>query len=429
MVDRILVENFKSLRKLDISLGRANLLIGENGSGKSNFLEVFRVLRGLSWGLTVKEVFDGKPPDENFSGWPGIRGASAGACFAHGDPIDEVVIEARGTAEPPLSEKWEYSVKFSPKTGSLLRERLVLEATVFYDSEPDAFEAHPSGHTDPLDGDPLIRDTRVGSILAQLRLHTTGAGHAPLFQSTASDRRRNTDVTKQTSRIVEVAEGVADALASILPLDPSPTILRQCSGPEDACRIGDHGEDFAALVQSICRIPGYKDSLLWWLQQLLSDQVEDLGTIRGSTGELKFMLRDQRGEIPATVLGDGTLRFAALLAALLQPEIPSMITLDPIETAVHPNRLRLPYLLLWDESEYHNIQSIVTTHSPVMLEWMREHDLATTFACNRDNATGESQIIPLPDVPHFMDAFKKGARTSEMLTGSWFEDAVCSSDS
>lgn len=424
MIDRILVENFKSFRKLDISLGRANLLIGENGSGKSNFLEVFRVLRGLSRSLSVKDVFDGKPPNEDFTGWPGIRGASAGACFAHGDSHDEVVIEARGTSEQPSSEKWEYLVKFSPKTGSLLRERLVLDSTLRYDSAPHSLESHPPEHTDQLDSDLLIRDTGVESILAQARLDKAGARPGSMFQASPSDHRGSGDAIKRASRIAKLVEGVASGLADILPLDPSPAILRKYSRPGFVRRIGDHGEGFAALVQSICCSAEYKDSLLWWLQQLLSDQVEDVGTTRGSTGELMFVLRDQCGSVPATVLSDGTLRFAALLAALLQPDKPSMITLDPVETAVHANRIRLLYLLLWGEAEYHQIQSISTTHSPVMLEWMGEDELDTTFVCKRDHVTGESQITPLPDVPHFLDAFKRGSRNSDMLTESWFEGVL-----
>lgn len=420
MIDRILVENFKSFRNLDISLGRSNLLIGENGSGKSNFLEVFLVLRGLSRGLTVKEIFDGKPSDENFSGWPGIRGGTAGVCFAHGDSRDEVVIEARGTSESPLSEKWEYLVKFSPKTGSLLGERLVLDSTVRYDSALDSIESRPSRHTDVLDRDLRIRGTEVGSILAQVRLNPIGVCVGAMLEGASPQYRNDTDVAKRAKRISEQAKGVADSLANILPLDPSLIVLRKYSGPESVDHLGDHGENFAALVQSICRIPEYKDSFLWWLQRLLSDEIKDVGTIRGEAGELMFKICDQRGDVPASVLSDGTLRFAALLAAIFQPKMPSILTLDPVETAVHPNRIRLPYLLLWDESEFHGIQSISITHSPVMLEWMREDELATTFVCKRDESTGESRIIPVPEVPHFMECFRKGARTSEMLTDSWF---------
>ena len=421
MIDRIIVTNFKSFRKIDVPLGRSNLIIGENGSGKSNFLEVFRVLRGLSWGLTVTEVLEGVSPSENFGGWAGIRGAGAGACFAHDESTGEVEIEARGTSEPPLSEKWEYLVKFSPQTGSLLRERLTLDSTVRYDSASNSAECHPPVDADPPDNDLVIRDIDVGSILAQVRRDLAGVRPGSMFQSTPSERRACIDATKGASLIAGRANGVAETLASILPWNPSPVVLRQYSRPEPAPRIGDNGENFAALVQSLCRSPGYKDSFLWWLQQLLSDQVEDVGTTRRPTGESIFNLSIQHKDFPATVLSDGTLRFAALLATLLQPEKPSLISLDAVDTAVHANRIRLLYLLLWEESKYHNIQVVATTHSPVMLEWMQEDDLDTTFVCRMDCSTGESRIIPLPAVPHFSDSFKRGARTSDMLSDSWFE--------
>lgn len=39
MIDRIVINNFKSIEKVDLQLGRLNVLIGANGSGKSNVLE------------------------------------------------------------------------------------------------------------------------------------------------------------------------------------------------------------------------------------------------------------------------------------------------------------------------------------------------------------------------------------------------------
>jgi len=39
MIERIHIENFKSIYDLDIELGKVNLFIGENGAGKSNLLE------------------------------------------------------------------------------------------------------------------------------------------------------------------------------------------------------------------------------------------------------------------------------------------------------------------------------------------------------------------------------------------------------
>ena len=53
MIDRIIIENFKSLRRVDLSLGRLNLFIGTNASGKSNFLDALRILQGIGNGFTM----------------------------------------------------------------------------------------------------------------------------------------------------------------------------------------------------------------------------------------------------------------------------------------------------------------------------------------------------------------------------------------
>jgi len=39
MIRKLKIENFKSIQSLDLGLGRFNILIGENGSGKTNILE------------------------------------------------------------------------------------------------------------------------------------------------------------------------------------------------------------------------------------------------------------------------------------------------------------------------------------------------------------------------------------------------------
>ncbi len=42
MIERIIIENFKSIRKLDLELKPINILVGANGAGKSNFLAFFK---------------------------------------------------------------------------------------------------------------------------------------------------------------------------------------------------------------------------------------------------------------------------------------------------------------------------------------------------------------------------------------------------
>ncbi len=49
---RVKIRNYKSIGKSDVELGRLNVLVGINGSGKSNFLDALRfVVDGLQTSL------------------------------------------------------------------------------------------------------------------------------------------------------------------------------------------------------------------------------------------------------------------------------------------------------------------------------------------------------------------------------------------
>jgi predicted ATPase len=49
---RVKIRNYKSIGKSDVELGRLNVLVGRNGSGKSNFLDALRfVVDGLQTSL------------------------------------------------------------------------------------------------------------------------------------------------------------------------------------------------------------------------------------------------------------------------------------------------------------------------------------------------------------------------------------------
>ena len=47
MIREIHVENFKSIEKLTLELGRINVFIGANGCGKSNLLEAIEQLEAI----------------------------------------------------------------------------------------------------------------------------------------------------------------------------------------------------------------------------------------------------------------------------------------------------------------------------------------------------------------------------------------------
>ena len=44
MLKKLIIKNFKSLKESEIALGKFNVMVGKNGSGKSNILNCLRFL-------------------------------------------------------------------------------------------------------------------------------------------------------------------------------------------------------------------------------------------------------------------------------------------------------------------------------------------------------------------------------------------------
>ena len=441
MIDRIVIENFKSLRRVDLKLGRVNLLVGANGSGKSNVIDALRVLQGIGNGFTVSEIFDGKPEDATNAKWEGIRGGSRYASFRGpggdgelagvqfqlhgrfaGGPTSEWLGTDKRTADGQPGLHWELLVEFSNALAFVTRECFTVDAVVYdTDDAPrgspnDAPQACPlraaEGWTVPWDWErPLLGQLARGPW--ERGLGTAGS---------AGDLR--TLETSDAARAVSAdhARGVAEVLASIRRVEPELRFLRDYARVGRVRNLGDLGENFAAVVQGICDNKTDKDVYLSWLRELRPEQIDDVGVLRGAVGEPLFMLRENGRELPAMVLSAGTLRFAAVAAAFFQADMPSLMTLEEIENGVHANRLRMLLELLRRQAEETNTQVVATTHSPTVLDWLDERDYETTYLCKRDEETGESRIRALTDVPQFLDVVKK-TPASELLTEGWLEAA------
>ena len=404
MIDRIVIENFKSLRKIDLSLGRMNLFIGTNASGKSNFLDALRVLQGIGNGFTISEILDGKPRSATNEVWDGIRGGSSLTCFAGTDAADEVTLEVSGIA----SSRWEYTISFSPALGRVTLERLKFAGKNIYDSTP--ISSNVAGY-------PLLSVCYLGTQGKPLEFKFDSA--RPVLGQFSN----TIHVSSTMYDDANIAAEIGALMANTQRVDPSPPVLQRYSQAHYAQRLGDHGENFAALVRTICQDEQKKGAYLAWLQELRPDEVQDVGTLKGAVGEPLFMLKEGNQTFPAPVLSDGTLRFAAITAAFFQPAMPNIMTIEEIENGIHPGRLRLLVELLRSQTVSSATQVFATTHSPTTLAWLQESEYRTTFVCRRDEETGESTITPLTEVPHFVEVVKKHS-PADLFAEGWLEAAL-----
>lgn len=91
--------------------------------------------------------------------------------------------------------------------------------------------------------------------------------------------------------------------------------------------------------------------------------------------------------IPATRLSDGTLRFVALLAALLSPSPPPLLCIDGPELGLHPDAMPLLAEVLVEAS--HRTQLVVTIHSDALVSALTDQPDAIV-ACERP---GDSTVL------------------------------------
>ena len=97
-----------------------------------------------------------------------------------------------------------------------------------------------------------------------------------------------------------------------------------------------------------------------------SGDAKDVET-RIQEGFVQLRVRESSGiSVPAVRLSDGTLRWLALLAILLNPAPPPVTCIDEPELGLHPDAIHTLADLLVEAST--RTQLIVTTHSDALLD-------------------------------------------------------------
>jgi len=390
VIKKITIKGFKSFQEVSLELGRLNIFIGTNASGKSNFFDALRVLQGIGYGFTIDEIFNGKPRTATSEVWEAIRGGSATASFLKpgqrpGEP-PECAIELQVLLEKSGQPQLDYRIELGAATRLIQRETLRAGESLLYES------------------DAIMPSEESGDAFVRSRLPTVAR-------------------KKSGSPEAQLIEVWLRLLTDSQRLDPSPAVLREYSRAAAVPRMGERGENFAALIQGIKQdanaCPAYES----WLRQLTPADLDHVEILHGALNESLFALNKDGRTFAAPVLSDGTLRFAAIAAAFFQPDMPETLLIEEIENGIHPSRLRLLVELLRAQAERGSPQVFVTTHSPIVLSWLTEQDWATTFFCRKDEDTGASTITPLRDVPKFTDLVSRHPIT-DLFAEGWLEGAL-----
>lgn len=311
---RLRLKNWKNFRNVDVAVRDRMFLLGANGSGKSNLLEVFRFLRDLALpgGLTAAVARR--------------NGVDAIRCLAA--PRDaEVCIDVDMEDEDGGSD-WRYALSFGQDS-----------------------QGRPCVHTE----------------------HVSRDGHTVLDRPD-SDDRSNPAFAQQT-HLEQVSRSAAfrclqELFASIQPADLVPQVVREPDGT-----IGTFHQRYGGrFVQEIARTPPDKrDFILKRIEKALRIAIphfESLGLANGSTGVPHLVARSAHWREPDALLtedqfSDGTLRLIGLFWTAMKSTGPLLV--EEPELFLHPDVVRMLAQALDSAQLGTRRQLFISTHSPNLM--------------------------------------------------------------
>jgi predicted ATPase len=334
MLKTIKLTNLLSFGKeTEIPLNKGlNVLIGTNGSGKSNLIEAISLLQAMPKDLT-KTVRDGGGIQEWL--WKGEKNPTAEI---------EVVVEN------PKEQKF---------LGHIFRFRAMdyrLEVVdEFIDDEkrnPILVYPGPYFHYDHEH--------------ASIKHRVTGAFHAVKIKSNQSilAQRQDPEAYPEIAYLSDSYQKIRLYREWQFGRYTSSRKPQRADLPIDF--LEEDIVNLALVLNSLCQNREAKTKLLDALK-LFNESVEDFRvSIYGGHVEIFFQEKNFNDPIPATRLSDGTLRFLSLLAILLHPNPPPLICIEEPELGLHPDVLPTLIELLKEAAQ--KTQVIITTHSADLVD-------------------------------------------------------------
>ncbi len=398
MITSLRLVNFKNFIDETLRVGPFTVLVGENASGKSNIRDAFRFLHGIGRGYTLAEIFGGKHVFGKFE-WPGIRGGSAEVVRYGPDSAFEPSAFSIHVELDLGGRRVHYSIRvgFDPGSGAphVLEEELRDESKSIYTT---------------------VR-TRARDLWLRLGENDE---HLPLSRSQPALTQMHGDNRISVHPSMSELNRFFSAMRF---LDLSPELMRDPS-PPNVDVLGDFGENLPTVLASICSKPEYRDVLTSWLGELTPMDVKDFDFPQDPKKRVYLVIRETNGRtVSADSASDGTLRFLAILAALLGENPAPLYFFEEIENGVHAKRQRLLLDLIETQTAKRGVQVVTTTHSPDLLTWANDRTFENIFIVYRDEESAYSIIRPLAELPNVRE-LRKSQGLGRLHTGGWMEDML-----
>ena len=337
MLQRIDLRNYRSFRSEVVELSNPTFLVGQNGAGKSNFVDAISFLSEVMVSPLAHVL-------KRRGGFASVAHRRANGRYA----AIRFHLAMRDLNELVAGAEYDLLLRYRPSYGlEVLREQCAIDEvggdTTMFKREAPKGDKNQLRWEGDIDQPNLARST--------LALPLIGDDH---FFS------------------------VFEFLSNMRVYCIDPSLLRSHRQRGENIELDEDGSNAAGVLRYI-KTQSQEDwkELCELLAVAVPGLVEVQPRTRNRVQTLEFLLKLAGGKatFEASDMSDGTLRLLGILIAAYQRPAPSLMVIEEPEASIHPGALGVILDVLWGAKE--SSQVLVTTHSPEILDvkWIKDRHL------------------------------------------------------
>ncbi|MEQ1862174.1 MAG: AAA family ATPase [Chthoniobacteraceae bacterium] len=381
MISEIRIQNFKSIHDLALKPGRVTVLIGENGSGKSNILEAIAFAAGAAAGKL----------DSIFLANRGVRVVEdtwTTAAFPPGEDEDEekgpkrIRLSVKGGSEEPVFE-CRVHAKRRKDDGSF--DSWAVSAPVWKKEVDEAFQEQEFAEE--------IEKTLEG-------LKSKGGTRKDANSQLEQTLRRVLASARLSAQKRAKLEHNATVLglADFMIYAPDNETLRT-PPPESVVQpLGVRGQGLLKLLQSFSepkfaeRLPDMKErlQLFGWFEDFLTP--DDAATVEARLQIRDKWLAQDRAVFDQRSANEGFLYLLFYFTVLMSWRTPRFFAFDNVDNALNPKLCSALMRQIAELTKKHKKQVICTTHNAAILDGLNLHDDEQRLYAVRRDSDGHTVV-------------------------------------
>lgn len=394
MIKEIKLKNWKSFEESTLYIDSLTFIIGTNASGKSNILDALSFLYNSAKGVPINEIARYTRGGLDWMIRKGSNEFSLSVVIAH-DEDDLIYTISCRKNENSLQLAFESLELSTSKTSRMLFMTDTTSENASSPAIPIRFYQERRGRQKRLD---LNRQT---SILYQIE---------------------NLIVVK---KVKESAMLVQNELKGIFILNPIPNHMRDYSPLTE--RLNPDAGNIAGLLAGMDsnNQKRIEKALTEYVGPLPEKDIKRIWAEKVGRFESDAMLYceeewidGEKIEIDARSMSDGTLRFIAIVVALLTGKNGSLLVIEEVDNGLHPSRSQELVNVLNELGKTSKIDIICTTHNPVLIDALGYEMIPFISYVTRSVETGCSVINLLEDKQNLAKLMATGSVGDLMTEGA-----------